>query len=169
MILVFDSTTLIYFSKLKMLDKLPKLRAGRVIPETVYNEVVIEGKNKGKEDALFIEKLINRNVFDVIKAKNKDFINHLLGIPSIDCADAETLALAKELSGLAIIDETPSRNIAEIENIKFHGSVFLLFLLHKEKLISKKEVKAYIDKMVKLGWRCSTEFYAAILTEIEKL
>ena len=169
MILVFDSTSLIYFAKLKILDKLANLNAKRIIPKSVYTEVVTEGKHKGKEDAFLVDKLVSKDVFSVNVAKDKEFINRLSSIPSIAYADAETLALAKELNGIAVLDELPSRTIAAIEKIKFHGSVFLLFLLHKEKVISKKEIKEQVDDMIKLGWHCSTELYAAILDEIENL
>ncbi len=169
MILIFDFTTLIYFAKIKILNKLKKLKVARIIPELVYKEVVLEGKQRGKEDALIIEKLVTKKIFNIEKSKNKKFVNYLSQIPSLDLADAETLALAKELQGIAILDETSSRNIAEIENIKYHGSVFLLFFLYHNKLINKDEIKPYIDKMINSGWRCSTEFYAAVLEEIERL
>lgn len=169
MIFIFDSTTLIYFAKIKILNKLTSLAATRLIPASVYKEVVVEGKKNRQEDALIIEKLVNQKIFKIQGAKNKEFISHLLSLPSVDYADVETLALAKELNAVAIIDDAPSRSAAEVEGIKFHGSVFLLFLLHKKSLISKNEIKVNIDKMIKLGWRCTTEFYAAILEEIRKL
>jgi predicted nucleic acid-binding protein len=167
--LIFDSTTLIYFSKLKILDKLANLNAKRIIPKSVYAEVVTEGKHYGKEDAFLFDILVSEGVFSVNAAKDKKFMTGLSSIPSIADADAETLALAKELKGIAILNGTASSNIAEIGKIKFHGSVFLLFILHKEKLIPKKEIKANIDGMIKLGWHCSTELYAAILGEIENM
>lgn len=169
MIFIFDSTTLIYFAKIKILNKVGNLNAAKIIPESVYNEVVLQGKQKGEEDALLVEKLINSGIFKVNKAQDKTFLSYLLNIPSLSEADAETLTLAKELNGIAILDETSSRNIAEIENIDYHGSVYLLFLLYRQKLIEKQEIKAYVDQMIRLGWRCSTEFYAAILEEINNL
>ncbi len=206
MILVFDSTTLIYFAKLKILDmseiafganssasakgkpaisehaqehapgfspavldKLERLKAERIVPESVYGEVVNEGKRVGKDDAFLIEIAVNNGVFNVKSAGNRDFVNALLKMPSIDYADAETLALAKELKGIAILDETPSRAAAGIESIKYHGSVFLLFLLCRQRLIPKDEIKKNIDRMIALGWRCSTELYAAVMDEIRRL
>lgn len=169
MIFIFDSTTLIYFSKIKILNIFGNLDATKIIPELVYDEVVLQGKQKGEEDALLVEKLIANGIFKVHKAKDKAFLSYLLNIPSLDEADAETLTLAKELNGTAILDETSSRNVAEIENINYHGSIYLLFLLYKQNLIAKNEIKAYVDQMIKLGWRCSTEFYATILEEIDKL
>lgn len=169
MIFIFDSTTLIYFAKIKILSIVGNLSAAKIIHELVYDEVVVQGKQKGEEDALLVEKLIHNGIFKVNKAQDKAFFSYLLNIPSLSEADAETLALAKELNGTAILDETSSRNVAEVENINYHGSIYLLFFLYRQKLIAKKEIKAYVDQMIRLGWRCSTEFYAAILEEIDKL
>ncbi len=165
---VFDSTALMYFAKLKILDKLATVVKG-IIPASVYEEVVAEGKRRGKDDALFVEKLVDGGLFRVAAAKDADFLGCLLKIQALSYADSETLSIAKELGAVAVIDETASRTVAELQGIKFHGTVFILFLLFKKKMISKKDIKTYVDEMIGLGWRCSTEFYSAILAEIEKL
>ena len=108
-------------------------------------------------------------ILEVQKAMNSSFIKYLSNIPNLDSGDIETLSLAKEVKGIAILDETLSRNVAEIENIKYHGSIFLLFFLHKNNLLEKNEIKSYVDEMIRFGWRCSTDFYSAILDEIGKL
>ncbi|MBI2144526.1 DUF3368 domain-containing protein [Candidatus Woesearchaeota archaeon] len=165
---ILDSTVLLYFAKLKILEKL--IPAGElIIPASVYNEVVSEGKKRGKEDALFVEKLVADGLFKMARASDEAFLGSLLKIPALSYADSETLAIARELSAVAVIDETLSRMIAELHSIKFHGSVFMLFLLFRKKLIQQSDIKSYVDKMVELGWRCSTEFYASILDEIRKL
>lgn len=169
MILVFDSTPLIYLAKAGVLPKLAGLRMKLVIPRSVYEEVVVEGRRRGKEDALVVEKLVSDASFAVADAHDKDFVKRLLSNPGLSKADAETLALARELKAVAAVDESLCRSVAELEGVGFHGSVFLLFLLHKKKVISKADLKATINSMVESGWRCSTELYAAILAEIEKL
>ncbi|MBI2176040.1 DUF3368 domain-containing protein [Candidatus Woesearchaeota archaeon] len=165
---ILDSTVLIYFAKLKILEKLASAEE-LIIPAYVYEEVVSEGKKRGKEDALFVEKLVADGLFKMARASDEGFFGSLLKIPALSYADSETLAIAKELSAVAVVDEAASRAVAELHSIKFHGSVFLLFLLFRKKLIQKSDIKFYVDRMVELGWRCSTEFYAAILDEIRKL
>src|SRR3989338_2142572 len=169
MILVFDSTPLIYLAKAGILPKLAELRMKLIIPPAVYEEVVVEGRRKGKQDALVVEKLASDNVFAVADARDKGVVKRFMSNPGLSNADAETLALAGELKAVAVIDEGLCRSVAELEGIGFHGSVFLLFLLQKKKIITKAGLKATINIMVESGWRCSTELYAAILTEIEKL
>mgnify|MGYP001601673273 CR=1 FL=1 len=169
MIFVFDSTPLIYLAKTGVLPRLAGLRMKLVIPKAVYGEVVAEGKRRGKQDALVVEKLASDGAFAVADARDNEVVKHLLSNPGLSKADAETLALARELKAVAVVDEGLCRSVAELEGISFHGSVFLLFLLQKKKIISKADLKAIINSMVESGWRCSTELYAAILAEIEKL
>lgn len=169
MIFVFDSTPLIYLAKAGILPKLAGLRVKLVIPKAVYEEVVVEGRRRGKRDALVVEKLAGENVFVVADAHNKVFVKRLLSNRGLSKADAETLALARELKAVAVVDEGLCRSVAELEGIGFHGSVFLLFLLQKKKIVSKADLRATVNSMVESGWRCSTELYAAILAEIEKL
>lgn len=169
MILVFDSTPLIYLAKAGVLPKLAGLRMKLVIPKAVYEEVAVEGRRRGKQDALVVEKLVSDETFAVSDARDKGFIKRLLSNPGLSRADAGALALARELKAVAVVDESLCRSVAGFEGIGFHGSVFVLFFLHKKKVISKADLKATINSMVESGWRCSTELYAAILTEIEKL
>ena len=169
MIFVFDSTPLIYLAKAGILPKLAGLRMKLVIPKAVYEEVVVDGRRRGKQDALVVEKLVSDEAFAVADARGKELVKRLLSNPGLSKADAETLALARELKAVAVVDESLCRSVAGFEGIGFHGSVFVLFLLQKKKIISKADLKAAINSMVGSGWRCSTELYAAILTEIEKV
>lgn len=166
--LVFDSSPLIYLAKIRILGKLSKLSGDKYIPQSVYSEVM-RGKEQGREDAFLIDDLVTHRVFKVAEVTDKKFLNNLLEIPSLEYADAETLSLAKEMKGIAIVDDSRARTIAEIEGVEFRGSIFILFSLFRKKAINKNQVKEYLDKMISLGWRCSTELYAAILGEIQNL
>ena len=100
-----------YFAKLGILVKLAHIGNG-LIPLSVYEEVVVEGKKQGKEDAVLVEKLVSDNVFRLVAVKSKQAVAVLLGNPKLSYADAEVLAVAKELSAAAIIDESSSRAMA---------------------------------------------------------
>lgn len=165
---VFDATLLIYFAKMSILDKVIQLKNEKIIPASVYAEVVEKGKKKGKEDAFFVEKLVLEKHFSINSAKPEN-IEYFMKFKKVRRADAETLAIAKEEMAMAIVDEANLRIIAEMNGIEYAGSIFILFKLYKEKLIKKHDIKKYIDEMIRLGWRCSTELYADVLEEIEKL
>lgn len=166
--LVFDATTLIYFSRIGIIGKVTQLDAEKIIPPGVYAEVVEKGKNKGKPDAVFVEKLVADKIF-LINSPGPEDVEYFRKFPRVRKADAETLALAKEKNAIAIIDESNLRTIAEAHGIKYGGSIFILFELYRKKLIVKSDIKEHLDEMIMLGWRCSTELYASILRKIEEL
>jgi predicted nucleic acid-binding protein len=163
MLLVLNSTPLIYLAKVNALELLEKLPEKKVIPASVHAEVVVKGKKKGAPDAFLIEKAINRGGIELKAVKDKKFLQNLLRIPGLHRADAEVLALAKELKATAIIDEDKARTIADVNGIPNRGTAYLLFRLRKLGLLTRGEVKGKVDEMIKLGWRCSTEVYAEIV------
>jgi len=166
--LVFDSTPLIYLAKVSIISLLKNIPEKKFISLGVYKEVVIQGKKKGEPDAFLIEDLINKGVFQVEDIKEKTLPKKLQKSP-LHLADIETLALAKELKGTAIIDEKLGREIADIEEVENRGTIFILFRLLKLKLLDKKDLREKLDEMIEQGRRCSIELYAAILKELERL
>lgn len=166
--LVFDATTLIYFSRMGILGKVAQINAEKIISPEVYAEVVEKGKKKGKADAAFLEKLVVEKTFSINLPEPED-TEYFRKFSRVRKADAETLALAKEMNAIAVIDESNLRIIAGAHGIKYGGSIFILFELYRKKLIVKDNIKKYLDEMILLGWRCSTELYASILKKIEEL
>ncbi len=162
--LVFDSTPLIYLGKLEILGKLKQINTKNIIPLNVYNEVVGEGKKLGFSEALYIERLVEEKHFEIREFKitiDKAYLKVLSD------ADMEVLSGAKEIKGTAVVDETAAREIASINNIESGGTIFILLQLLKSKIITKNEFKEFLDNIIKLGWRCSTELYLEILKQLD--
>ena len=166
MVLVLNSTPLIYLAKVNVLELLKKLPEKKVIPTFVHAEVVAKGKKRGAPDAILIEKAIDKGIIELKTPKDKKFLQTLLKIPGLHEADAEVLALAKELKATAIIDEDKARTIADVNDIPNRGTAYLLLRLQKLRWLTKGEVKGKVDEMIKLGWRCSTEVYAEIVKSV---
>ncbi|MBI4163332.1 MAG: DUF3368 domain-containing protein [Candidatus Aenigmarchaeota archaeon] len=159
MILVFDAVTLIYLGKARTLEKLEKLDAQLIIPAKVYREVVDVGIKRGFEEAVYIKMLVDSKLFSVEEGD-------IGQLKVVEQADLEVLELAKKLKGTAVTDDQKLRNLTSIEKVDNAGSVFLLLLLFKKKIITKAEVKSIIDKMIGSGWYCSTDFYTAIINKL---
>lgn len=165
-ILVFDSTPLIYLGKVKVLEKLEYLKTKNIIPSKVYKEVIEGGKKFGFVETIYIEKLVKNKIFEIKEFKNIDKLESNYPLSE---ADIEVLSAAKQLRGIAVMDEVAAREIASIENIETGGSIFILFSLLRRGKMNKKEFKNILDEMINLGWRCSTELYLTILNELNKL
>ncbi|ODS39262.1 MAG: hypothetical protein A7316_06005 [Candidatus Altiarchaeales archaeon WOR_SM1_86-2] len=166
--LVFNSTPLIYLGKAGVLQHLKEIKGEKLTSLCVFEEVVVKGKEKSAEEAFVIEKLIEEKVIDV-RAPKKEFLKPLERVPKIHKADAEVLALADELDGIAIVDDDKARKIGNLMGIENRGSIYILFRFFDCSVLDKEGLKKTFDEMVRLGWRCSTELYAAVLEEIERL
>ncbi|KXB08284.1 hypothetical protein AKJ58_00355 [candidate division MSBL1 archaeon SCGC-AAA385D11] len=163
MVLVLDSTPLIYLGKSDAPEFLEVLDEKRVTSQTVHDEVVKKGKKIGTDDAFLVEKLFEEEKIKIEPIENKKFLENLVKIPGLHMADAEVLALARRLGGTAIIDDEKARNVADLKGIPNHGTAYLLLKLEETGRISKEEARKTLDEMIKEGWKCSTEIYAEIL------
>ena len=59
-----------------------------------------------------------------------------------------------------------ARRVAEVEDIKCGGTIYLIFSLIKEGVITKREAREIIDGIIEKGWFCSTDLYAKILRKL---
>ncbi len=166
--LVFNSTPLIYLTKVGLSGIFEDLKGLKLTPPTVKREVVDEGKRKGVPDAIVLEKLFKNNVFSVVKPKDRMSLSRLLETRGLHVADAEVLALARELEGYAVIDDEVARKTANVYGISYVGSSYILMKAVFEGIITKERAKQAVNEMVSAGWRCSIESYARIMEALDK-
>jgi predicted nucleic acid-binding protein len=161
--LIFDATPLIYLGKIKFIEIIKHFPEDKFTTKSVYKEVVVEGKKSGKPEVFLIENTIETGIIKIKTPANKQYISHLKGNPKIHKGDADVLALALELDGIALLDDEEARGIAEIEGIEHHGTIYLLVRMKKMGLLTKEEALTGLNEMIQTGWRCSTELYIEIL------
>ncbi|MCG7849787.1 MAG: DUF3368 domain-containing protein [ANME-2 cluster archaeon] len=165
--LIFDVTPLIYLGKINVLEKITHFPEEKFTPESVYEEVVVEGKNSGNPGVFLIEKLLEAGILKIKMPADDRYVNYLNENPRIHRGDAEVIALASELDGISLLDDEEARGMAEIEGIEHHGTIYLLLRMLKIELLTKEETIDGLDEMLRRGWRCSTELYAEILHAIK--
>ena len=165
--LIFDATPLIYLGKINFIQKIAHFPKEKYTPESVYKEVVVEGKKSGQPEAFIIENMINTGIIKIRAPVDNQYLSHLKENPKIHKGDAEVLALAYELEGIALLDDEKARGMAEIEGIEHHGTIYLLLKMMKMGLVTKEETLNGLNEMIHEGWRCSTELYADILKAIK--
>jgi len=166
--LVFDATPLIYLAKVEKLHLIRNIIEERIIPYSVFEEVVVKGKAAGKEDALIVNRLIEQGVFLVREVEETDVYRALMKNKNLSKADVEVLALAKVENGIAILDEDYARIVAEFEDINYGGIIYLIFSLLEKGVITKREVREILDAIIAKGWFCSTDLYAKILKRLKE-
>ena len=161
---IFDSSSLIYFGKIELLGKMGLIPGNKFLSEEVYKEVVEMGINKNESEADYINNLIEKKIFFVRKVTVVHFNeNHL------SAADASVLNLARELKGMAIIDESYARNIAKSSGIERRGSLYIILKMVKNKLMTQEEALSCLNKIIDLGFYLSTTKYNEFLELLKKM
>jgi predicted nucleic acid-binding protein len=167
MIWIFDSSPLIYLNKVGLNWIFELLEGEKVIPVTVYNQVVVQGKMRGEADAVISETLVKKGIINVEKVEN-GFKKTLESFGSeLHEGELEVLALAKNRNGTAILDESIARDIGRILNIEIHGTLFLIFLMVKRNLLKKEEAKDKVNVMVRKGFRLGHDKYVEFMELLE--
>ena len=120
MIVISDTSPIINLAIIDKLDLLPQLFDTIVIPEAVFNEIVIIGKGLPGSDIIENAKWV-----EVKACNNRILINSLLDYVQIGEAEALTLALELHADTI-IVDEAAARNLAEQFGLNFTGLLGIL-------------------------------------------
>ncbi|MBU7014578.1 MAG: DUF3368 domain-containing protein [Theionarchaea archaeon] len=160
---VFDSSPLIYLNKVGLKRIFTDLEGEKTIPPQVYQQVIVNGKMRGEADALIAEELVERGVLQVVEVEN-GFMKTLKRLEAgLHEGELEVLALAKSRNGIAILDESIARDTATILGIEVHGTLFLVFLMVKWKILKREKARDKVNSMIKKGFRLGHEEYLKFL------
>ncbi len=156
---VSNSTCIIALLRVEKLSILKDLFDGILIPDEVYREIYVDGKEG------FME-LERSDFFEVKKIKNKRFFNLLRGL--IDDGEAASIILALEKdANLIILDDKDARKIAEKLGLKVTGTAGVLLLAKKKGII--KEIKPILEEMRMNGFYLSDDITKIVLREAGEL
>ena len=139
MIIVSDSSPLIALSDLDKLDLLQKLYGHIVIPEAVWAETVIAGREKPGRIALLQASWISH-----VAVKDQSLVNYFL--QELDLGESEAIALAVELDAeFLLIDERLGREVAVRFGITPTGIIGILLAAKAEGLVDA--IKPDLDRL----------------------
>ena len=150
---VSDSGPLMALAKLGVLSKVFLAYPTLTISETVYHEVVTSGSAIGAKDAAEVDKFCRSKqivIFPLteIKEVSLDMLSEL------HQGELETIKIALQLSAeYVFIDDFDARQVAE-ENLQkmsaattIKGTLGILVELYQKKLISKSQLKEYLEEI----------------------
>jgi predicted nucleic acid-binding protein len=172
--LIFDATPLIYLVKVSLAESLRKLRTPKFLPQGVYEEL-LKGEPLGKPEASILRELTEEAAINVIRPTDTPFVGRLIKLAAEDerkplhRAEAEAIALAKELGGVVISDDRAARSTAKLVHVELHGTGYLLGRMYRESHISKEEAATKVSEMRRAGWRLSEDDYRAILDHLREI
>lgn len=164
--IVLDSTPLIYLNKVGLSFVFDEFQT--FVPQSVFDEVVVGGKELSQNDAIISEELINSKKILVEKPFG-GILAELEKIGGLGVGEMQAIALAKEKNAIAIIDDEFAKGIGELFGVKVHGAFFLIFCMVKSGKLSKKAAVQKIEEMIESGWRVGIETYLEFAASIKKI
>ena len=151
---VCNSSPLIHLAKVGKLELLRDYCTEISIPEAVYRECVVDGKDR--EDAKRIE---NASWIRVVGIKNIDLKKALNTV--LDDGESEAIVLAlQESADLIILDDYEARELARTYGLKITGTIGLLIKARHEGDISS--IGEMLKKLRMTGFWLSDDLYTKI-------
>ena len=147
-IIISDSSSLIDFCNITNgLELLKKCFNPVFVPQGVYDEIIYkEQKEKIDKNKDFIKVLKDYN--DIEKNAIKELIDN-----GLHKGESEAIALAenrfKAEQVEILLQDTDARDVCDLKNIDYTGSLGVVIYAHKEKYISEKFANTKIDEIAK--------------------
>lgn len=153
-LVVSDSSTLILLVKAELIDRIVQ-KFGVFIPPIVFEESVLRGREKGRWDALRIERLVIEKRIKTREPSGKN-LEKVSTHFNLHKGELHAIALALDLGAeFLLTDDLKAMNACKVLNIRFVNAISLLFSLSEKNELPKKEAVAAIQKLEDFGWYAS--------------
>ncbi len=149
--IVSDSSTLILLAKASVLETVASVDV-LAIPECVYEESAVRGKEKARPDSLVIEKLVAEGKIKVKKApaEEKEKLNSSFGIT---CGENQTVALAiAEKCPLVLTDDRKSMTVCRTLGIPYMIALDAVLDVYYSDRITREKAREAFDSITETGW-----------------
>ena len=170
--MIINASPLIILGKLNKISILTNIYKNLEITNKVYEEVVLKGIEQKASDAFIVKQYINNKKIKIFNLDKEflDIANKIQVIYNIDIGEAETIALALQLTQKKIvIDETAAREAAKSFGMIPIGSLRILLIAYQKNLISKGEINNLIAKMQDSKYRFSPKVLIEFWELFEKM
>jgi uncharacterized protein len=153
-IVVTNAGPLIYLSVLGRLALLRDLFSEVLLPEAVYEEVVLHGH--GLPGANETKAAVDDGWLRRVAVQNQSLVDALLG--ELDVGEAEAIALARE-SGLRrlLMDDRKGRAKALLMGLKVTGTIGVVLLARSSGI--DVDLKRDLDLLIEHNFRIARELY----------
>jgi hypothetical protein len=156
MIVVSDTTPLIGLASIGRLELLLELFEEVYIPQAVYDETVIHGREEG----IAKQAVASANWIRVVEVRDRLAVEVLLD--EMDLGEVETIILAREMNAdWVLMDERKGRRKLDQLNIPKIGTIGVLLKARQLELIP--ELKPEFEKLQQTGFSISSSVVSEIL------
>jgi len=163
--IVSNITPLIYLAKANQLGVLQAVVREVLIPQSVYREVVVEGKRLGEKDAYRVDKAVTQGWILVQEVKGI----YAIEIP-IHPGETEVISLAKEMGiERVLMDDVKARAASELAGIKPIGTLGIMLSAVKDGKLSFDEFLTTLGDVVRTGFYLREDVYLRAVQEAHRL
>ncbi|UZE92135.1 MAG: DUF3368 domain-containing protein [Methanosarcinales archaeon] len=163
MLVVSNTSPLIFLSKIKRLDLLKSLYGEIHIPRAAFKEIVAKKADFPEEVTDFLKR-------GFIKTEEVHIHNKNLSDLNIHKGEEHALLLAMEKKAdLIILDDKRARIAAEFLGLTFTGTLGVLLEALKKETINLSEFKVLLKKLIDSGFRIDITVYGRVLEEAEQM
>ena len=163
--IVSNATPLIYLAKAGILEVLHSLFDVILIPEAVYEEVVIKGKRSGQRDAFLIEKAVQEAWILQRSIQQTRPVS-----VTLHPGELEVISLALE-AGIetVLMDDAKARTAAELAGLNPRGTVWVMLEAVKNDLLSFDAFLQVLEDITKSGFYLREDIHLRVIKEARKI
>jgi hypothetical protein len=161
LVVVSDSSPIIYLTRLGLLPLLPLLHDTVVVPQAVWQEIVVGGS--GLPESENLRKAAAEGWIQVREIKALRF-EMSAEAAALGRGELEAISLAQELGAILLTDDSDARLFALRRGLKVSGTVGLLIRAKTNRQLAA--VKPLLDQLRgESNFRMSEQLYAVALKE----
>ena len=157
MIIVADSGPIISFARAGRLDLLKQVTTELIIPDAVFEEIVVSGDDRPGAEEVKQGLWIKRATF-----QDHSLLQNMPG--KLSPGESEAILLAKELDAYLLVDELEARKEASRLGINYFGSLRIIKEAKDRGVISK--AKAVLDDLIASSTYLDDSLYQRFLREM---
>jgi len=160
---VTNTSPIIILARIERLRLLKELHGAILVSPAVRMECIDRGREVGATDVMVMENGIKEGWIQLVNLDKEETreARRLTDEARIGIGEAEALVLAKSRNALAVLDDKEARAIAKGWNLKYTGTLMVLYEAYVKDLISYDALVEDLAKLTRIMW-ISTD----VITEI---
>lgn len=163
---VADATVFVFLGKLDKLDRLRERYGTVLIPETVYDEVVVAGKEMGARDATLVESAIESGWIVVEDVAVDPAVERF----DLERGESAALSLALERDrDVLLADEEAVREVARLLDLQPRGTLSVLFEELRDGEATFDEFVDALEELVDVGFYLDEAVYLEAIRKARQL
>jgi len=165
-VVVSNSGPLIHLAQVGLLELVFKLYDLILIPPSVYDEIVVKGKEQGHSDAFILEQAIINE-----KIKVEEVKEDALKLSTSKLHQGEIYAILLALQSkveVIFLDDEEARIFARKLNIKIKGTLGILIEFLRQGFLKLNEALEYLKKLNDIMY-LSSDVYSFVEIKLEEL